>query len=198
MIKAIIFDTDGTIIHREMYFSERFSKEFNVPLEKILPFFKNEFQLCLVGKADLKVELQKYLPLWGWTKSVDELLAYWFTNESDVDKGLIESVKQLRTRGFKCYLDTNNDKYRTQYLLDNLGLKNLFDGIFSSAELGYLKPQNGFWAAIHDRLGKPAKPEVLVWDDDEKNVESAKSFGFQSELYLGFDSYQSRMKSLVG
>ena len=58
-IKAVIFDTDGMIIRSEKYFSQRFSDEFNIPMEKILPFFKNEFQLCLVGKADIKTELNK-------------------------------------------------------------------------------------------------------------------------------------------
>ncbi|MDP2873822.1 MAG: HAD hydrolase-like protein [bacterium] len=198
MIKTIIFDTDGMIIHREMYFSERFSKEFNIPLEKILPFFKNEFQSCLIGKADLKIELQNYLPSWGWEKSVEELLSYWFTHESDLDKALLESVKQLRERSFKCYLDTNNDQYRTQYLLDTLGLKKMFDGVFSSAELGYLKPQDEFWAAVHDRLGKPAKSEVLVWDDDEKNVESAKKFGFLAKQYSDLNLFKNQMRLLLG
>lgn len=198
MIKAIIFDTDGMIIHREMYFSERFSKEFNIPLEKILPFFKNEFKLCLIGQADLKKELQKYLPLWGWKGSTDELLDYWFSHEADIDEALIEDIKQLRARGFKCYLDTNNDQYRTQYLLVNLNLKNVFDGVFSSAFIGSAKPEAEFWQAIYAQLQPLPKQEILVWDDDEKNVEAAKSFGFQAELYSGIEAYKTRMSLLMG
>ena len=109
MIKTIIFDTDGMVAHREMYFSQRFSKEFGVPMEKVLSFFKNEFQLCLIGKADLKNELAKYFGQWGWKKSVEELLLYWFTNESNLDKKMLESVKNLRSKGISCYLDTNNE-----------------------------------------------------------------------------------------
>lgn len=197
MIKAIIFDTDGMVINREMYFSQRFSQEFGVPTEKVLPFFKNEFQLCLVGKADLKQELTKYLNQWNWQKSVDNLLSYWFEHESNLNKKVLGSVKTLRGKGVHCYLDTNNEKYRVQYLFENLGLKKFFDGAFSSDELGFLKPQLGFWSAIHERLGKPDKSEVLVWDDDKENVESAKKFGFQSELYSGFDVYENRMKLLI-
>jgi putative hydrolase of the HAD superfamily len=197
MIKIIIFDTDGMVVHREMYFSQCFSQEFGVPIEKVLPFFKNEFQLCLVGKADLKQELIKYLDQWGWQKSVEDLLAYWFGHESGVDEKVLKSISTLRNKGLQCYLNTNNEKYRTQYLFEKLGLKNLFDGVFSSAKLGYLKPQPEFWSAIHGHLGKPDKSAVLVWDDDEKNVESAKNFGFHSELYSGFESYEERMKSLL-
>ena len=197
MIKTVVFDTDGMVIQREMYFSQRFSKEFGVPMEKVLPFFENEFQLCLVGKADLKEELAKYLSQWNWKKSVEELLSYWFANESNLDKKMLESVKNLRSKGIGCYLNTNNEKYRVQYLFENLDLKKIFDGVFSSAELGFLKPQPEFWSAIHERLGKPDKSEVLVWDDDEENVESAKNFGFHSESYSDYDAYENRMKSLV-
>jgi len=198
MIKTIIFDTDGIVIHREMYFSQRFSQEFGVPMEKVLPFFKNEFRLCLVGKADLKQELAKYFGKWNWRKSADDLPLFWFEHESNLDKKMLESIKVLRNNGIRCYLDTNNEKYRVQYLFYNLDLKNFFDGVFSSAELGYLKPQQEFWSAIHDHLGKPDKSEVLVWDDDEENVGSAKNFGFHSEFYSGFDAYENRMKSLLG
>ncbi len=80
MIKIVVFDVDGIVIRREMYFSQRFSREFGVPIEEILPFFENEFQLCLTGKADLKKEISKYFGRWGWKKSIDELFSYWFSN----------------------------------------------------------------------------------------------------------------------
>jgi len=197
MIKTVIFDTDGMVVRREMYFSQRFSQEFGVPVEKVLPFFKNEFQLCLVGKADLKHELTKYLSQWNWQKPVNDLLSFWFEHESNVDKKMLASVQALRKKGIHCYLSTNNEKYRVQYLLDTLDLRNFFDGAFSSAELGFLKPQREFWSTIHERLGKPEKSEVLVWDDDKENVESAKNFGFRSELYRDIDSYELRMKALI-
>ncbi len=195
---VILFDTDGVIIQREMYFSQRFSEEFGVPLEKILPFFKQEYQLCIVGKADIRVELKKYVKEWGWEKSVDELLTYWFLHESRIDERMLAEVKVLRSNGVKCYLHTNNEKYRSEYLFEKVGLKKYFDGVFSSAEFGFKKPQKEFWSAIYDYLGEPDKRGVLVWDNEEENIQSAKSFGFQAEFYAGFDSYASCMKMLVG
>jgi len=197
MIKIIIFDTDGMVIRREMYFSQRFSDEFGVPAEKIIPFFKNEFRLCLIGEADLKEELAKYLEQWNWHKSVDDLLMYWFEHERDIDKKIIESVKTLRKAGVRCYLDTNNEKYRVQFLLENLGLGDFFDGVFASAELGRLKEEKEFWAIVHEKLGRPDKSEVLVWDDDEKEVLAASNFGFQAKLYKDFDAYENQMKLLI-
>ena len=195
---VILFDADGIIIQRELYFSERFSNEFGVPLEKILPFFQKEFQLCVIGKADIKVELGKYIKEWGWKKSIDDFLLYWFKCESDIDERIIENVIVLRGSGVKCYLHTNNEKYRTEYLFEKLGLKKYFDGVFSSAELGVKKPQREFWDAIYSYLDKPDKSDVLVWDNEKENIQSAKNFGFKAELYSNFDSYGIYMEALNG
>ncbi len=197
MIKTIVFDVDGVLIRGDRYFSQRFSDEFGIPMEKILPFFKNEFQSCLVGEADIKTELSKYTKEWGWTKSVDDLLAYWFAHESKTDEKLLEDIKKLRNNGIKCFLHTNNEKYRVEYLLETVGLNSYFDGAFSSAHIGYKKPQPEFWASVYARIGTPDKNEILVWDDDHENIESAKNFGFMAEVYSDFDSYENRLKTLL-
>ncbi len=197
MTKHIIYDTDGMVLQREMYFSERLSRDFGIPLETILPFFKNEFQLCLVGKADLKEELKKYVEAWQWSKSIDELLAFWFSSESTLNPDMLASVKQLRERGIRCYLDTNNEKYRVQYITETLGFNKLFDGVFASSAIGFKKPQPEFWQAIANGLGNPGKGQVIVWDNEEKNITSAKAFGFQAELYTDFAAYEERLKVII-
>lgn len=197
MIKLVIFDADGMVVKHEMYFSQRFSKEFGVPLEKILPLFENEFQLCLVGKADLKIELQKYLGEWGWTKSIDELLGYWFGHEAEKDERILAEVKNLQSKSVRCFLSTANEKYRTQYLRNIIGLKTYFNDIFSSANLGFLKSQPEFWQAVFEKLNQPNKHEVLDWDNAEENFAAASSIGFMTEFYSGFEFYKQRMKELV-
>lgn len=148
-----------------------------------------------MGKADLKEELSKCLPVWGWSGSVDEFLAYWFGSETDMDEALLGHIQTVRARGVRCYLYTNNEKYRIEYIWNALGLKNSFDGIFSSAEIGWRKSQREFWEAVYERLGKPEKRGIIAWDDDKEDLKAAESFGFQSELYTSFDSYVNRMKS---
>lgn len=194
MIKTILFDVDGISVHREMNFSERYAQEFGVPIEKVTPFYFNEFQPCLVGKADLKIEIEKYLLAWGWTKSVDELIKYWFEHENKLDQTFLNSLEALKDKGVTCYLQTRNEKYRVNYLWNDLGLKNYFIDIFDSAKLGCKKPEIEFWAAIYDQLGQCPKEEVLVWDDKQENVDSARQFGFQAELFTTYDEYTKTLK----
>jgi putative hydrolase of the HAD superfamily len=197
MVKTILFDIYGMIIRRKARFSQRFSKDFDVPIERLLPFFKNEFQLCLVGKADLKQELKKYLNEWGWKKSVDELLKYWFEHDRDVNQEIIKSIENLRDKGIKFFLNTQNEKYIVNYALENIGLKKHFDGIFSSDKIGYIKIQKEYWETIHGKLGNPDKKNILCWDDEEKNVKVAKEFGFNAELYTDFNSYQNKINYYI-
>jgi len=197
LVKTILFDLDGVVIKREEYFSDRFSKDFNVDIHKILPFFKNEFQSCLAGKADLRVELAKYLPIWGWTKSVDDLLEYWFSAESRLDPDILGSVKELREKGHECFIQTSNANERLIYLKEKTVLERSFDGIFASCDLGVLKPDFKFWEAVYQKL--PVKPieEILVIDDDQDNIDSANKFGFKTHLFQNFEAYQENISDFL-
>ena len=198
MIKTILFDVDGIVIRREMYFSQVLQRDFNIPRETVMPFFDNEFKLCKTGQLDLKQELEKRIQQWGWTKSVDDLLDYWFSHESTTDPEVLQNIGELKSKNIACYLQTRNEKYRANYLWETVGLNKFFDGMFASCDLGYSKPDPGFWNEIHQKLGQPEKSEILLWDNDQDNVDSAGQFGFQAELYTAFPAYETRMKELVG
>ncbi|MDO8444265.1 MAG: hypothetical protein Q7S80_02065, partial [bacterium] len=144
-IKSIIFDIDGMVLAHEKIFSQRLAEKLNVPVETFLLFFENEFQSCLVGKADLKEEIAKYLKIWKWPGSLDDLLKFWFDLEGTVDHSILESVRLLRSRGIKCYLCTNNEKYRVDHFQYFFKLDREFDRLFASSEIGFKKPQIEFW-----------------------------------------------------
>jgi len=68
---------------------------------------------------------------------------------------------------------TNNEQYRTNHIWNVLNLKQEFDGIFSSARLGCKKPDQIF-GGLFDLLKPDNKQDVLAWDDDQENVDSAE------------------------
>lgn len=187
--KILLLDMDGLVILRDKVFSVRISEKLNIPLNDVLPFFKNEFQLCLVGKADLKEELKKYILKWGWKDSMEDLLKFWFEGEKDVNKELLGKVSELRHDGYKVYLATNNEKYRVDFLWNSVGLKKYFDGIFSSAELGFKKPNPQFYLEVLTIL-KLIPEDAIFFDDDEENVASAKEVGIEARLYSGINDFK--------
>jgi len=184
--KILLLDMDGLVILRKEVFSVRISKKLSIPLDKVLPFIKNEFQLCLVGKADLKKEIAKYISGWGWNNSIEDLLKFWFDGEKEINHKLVEKVNELRKNGYKIYLITNNEKYRVEFLWEKMGLKRYFDGIFSSAKIGLKKPDKKFYFEVL-KLLKTTPKDVVFWDDDEGNHKSAKEIGIDARLYSGID-----------
>lgn len=181
--KFAFIDCDGVIIPREKYFSQRYAEEFGIPDTEILKFFKNEFLACKLGKADLKQEIQKYLPAWKWQKSVDDFLNYWFMSESPLDREVLGLVTDLRKAGIFCILSTNMEKYRREYLWEKLQLKQAFDASLCSADVGALKTSRTFWEKALEKFEIFNKASAIVWDNDSSVVREALDFGFKAYVY---------------
>jgi putative hydrolase of the HAD superfamily len=193
MIHTLILDADGVLINGES-FSETLARDYDVDKAKEKEFFTTHFQECLVGKADLKESIAPYLPSFGWKGTVDEFLEYWFKAGHSLDEELIGYVQKLRESGMQVVLATNQEKYRTQYMLEHMGFDGAFDKIYSSAHLGHKKPAVEFFAKVVEDLGAN-KEEVLFWDDDQRNIDGAKEYGIHAEFYSDYKTFLDVMTS---
>src|SRR5258708_1571279 len=184
MTKALLLDADGVTLIKQGYFSEIYSREYSVPQEKIISFFKNEFRDCQLGKIDIKQVLPNYLKEWGWQKSVEDFLQYWFQKNTIADERVVNKVQEIRAKGTKCYLTTDQEKYRAEYTRKNLNFENMFDDCFFSCEAGYLKSDPEFFKTVLSKLNlQPSEVEFL--DDEKENIESASGVGIAAKLYSG-------------
>lgn len=184
MIKAILFDVDGVIIHSDEYFSKRLSREKNIPYEEYLAFFENEYKACVTGKASATKELEAYLDRWGWEGGAEELLQYWFDHENDIDEELLGFVDSLRAKGVECFVSTNNIIERVNHIM-NEQVGGHFDGFFASSIVGYTKDKEAFWIDVYKHFPDHKKDEILVIDNDELNISAAKAFGFNTIFFPG-------------
>lgn len=184
MIKAVILDVDGVAIKDHEYFSIRYKKDFGKSLndDVITNFFKNEYKQTAIGKDNLKKLLEERVNEWGWKGTVHELLDYWFEGERELDEEVLDISKKLRDKGIKVCLASDNEKYRAEYLLNEIGLKNNFDETFFSCFLGHTKSEPEFFKAVVKKL-KLKPEEILYFDNDLKNVDVAKSVGINARVY---------------
>jgi len=138
MIKAVLFDADGVIVKAHPFTFE-LESQFKIPRAKTQSFFAERFLYCLIGQADLKEEVKKYLDSWNWKETVEELLLFWFNSENIVDQRIVNTIQELKESGLKVCLASNQEKYRSDFLLNKMGFKDLFDYTYFSWSIGYIK-----------------------------------------------------------
>jgi len=192
LIKTILFDVDGVLATGEP-FSAYLAREHGITKEMTAAFFAGPFLECLVGRADLKQAIAGYLPQWGWRWSLEEFIGRWFDYEHQVNEPLIEVIQRLRRQGIPCYLATNQEKYRTAYILNEMGFADKSDGIFSSAHIGYMKHHPAFFEAVLQQLADIQAKDVLFWDDSPVNIATAREVGMQAELYQNFTDFMQKL-----
>ena len=197
MINIVLFDVDGVLLNGES-FSVPLERDYGISNAMMQPFFKDTLPSSTIGTADMKQQLEPYLKDWKWQGTVDEFVNYWFEAEHVIDEPLVDYVNTLSASGIACYLATNQEKYRTAYILEKIGFQDVFDGQFVSSEMGVKKPDPEFFRLALERLQPHEPADVLFWDDRQENVDAARAAGMQAELYSSFEAFDERMKELLG
>lgn len=198
-VRCILFDADGVLVDSER-FSTIYRERFGVSEDEMLPFFGSGFQTCLVGKADLKKLVRPWFARWKWKGTVDEFVDFWLKACESVDARMAETIQNLRNNGIICCLATNQERYRSEYMRRDMGFEELFDHVFTSAEIGHKKPENEFFRHILDYLWSEyaIRPdEILFFDDMLEYVDAAKKAGIDAQLYDGFEGFESKIKPLL-
>jgi putative hydrolase of the HAD superfamily len=105
----------------------------------------------------------------------------------------LRAVAKLRASGVSVFLATDNEKYRTEYIRNDFGLGAHFDRLFSSAYVGFRKETPNFWKRVANAVTyEPA--HILVLDDEQSNVDAARSVGFVTELFISMDDFNRKME----
>lgn len=178
---VMLFDADGVMITSSRLFSEQLELDYGISVKKMQPFFTGVFKLCSIGQADLKQELEKVISDWGWQGTVDELLDFWFSKGTVIDQEMLTFVQSLKRDGVRCFMTTDQEKYRGEHLRRTIGQGNPFEDIFFSAELGCPKKDPRFFAQVYQHIqqtGPIEKKQILFVDDSPENVAVAQRFGF--------------------
>ncbi|MCA9333150.1 HAD hydrolase-like protein [Candidatus Saccharibacteria bacterium] len=184
--KVAIFDADGVLTIPKELFSEQYVRNHGGDLNQLSGFFKNDFQNAIIGKADLKELIAEYHDVWQWNGSPDELLSMWFRNENIQNKPMLELVATVRNAGVPCYLATNQEKYRGEYMREIM-FPGIFDYYFISSEMGCKKPEQEYFEKLLSKVAEDhprVKPkEIIFLDDTVSHVEGAKKLGINAHLF---------------
>ena len=183
-VKGVVFDMGGVILPSPLPAIQKAEKDFGVPLGTIQDMVvkkysddKGPWASLEKGEVTIK-EFQENLKL---PSIVSKLFAGFLDNihtkYADPLPEMIDLIKCLRAEGILVGLLTNNwflDKKTTFLPLD----RSLFDQVVESARVNCRKPGEEIYKLTLEKLGIDAA-EALFIDDMGKNVETAKSLGWQ-------------------
>lgn len=186
MAKCILFDADGVLTLPEDVFSVVYARSHGLDTEPFENFFRNDWYPIVTGTKDLKESIAANPELWQWSGSVDELLDYWFKTEDVRNEELLKVIADLKDKGIPCYLATDQEKYRADYM-KSVMFKDLFSGYFVSADLGVTKTDQRFFELILEKLSvqypKLKPSDVIFFDDSKSKVDTAKAVGIDARLF---------------
>lgn len=191
-MRAILFDTDGVLALPEKNFSKHYAESRGLDPAPFGDFFKGIFAEAKLGQADLKDLIKNNPDIWHFEGEIDDLIKEWFDYENITNEPLLDVIGGLRKSGIKCYLATSQEKYRAEYL-ENAMFKDMLDGFFISCNLGVDKNDSRFFRMVLEEL-KLQPEEVAFFDDNQGNVDVAKSVGIKSFLYTGVDKLKKDLE----
>ena len=196
-LKILVFDADGVVVIPPQRFLARYTEEEGLDPRSVRAFLDGALRECIAGRADLKEAIVPFLGQWGWKGTPEAFLRRWFEAEHLINEPLLEVIQRLRRRGNRCVVATNQERHRLAYMREQMGFGRLFDGVFGSSEVGAAKPDMAFYERVTTLLGV-APEEIVFWDDSESNVEGARAFGWQAELFTGMDEFLRTLRIHAG
>lgn len=193
-MQTFLFDADGVLTLPEEAFSVVYARSHGLDLEPFEQFFRNDWKPIVTGKADLKEAIAANPELWQWHGDIDDLLKFWFETEDVRNEELIAIIHMLKDSGAGCYLATEQERYRGNYMREVM-FKDLFDSYYITAELGVSKTEPAFFQAIIDDLQRQdptVQPrDIVFFDDSQAKVDTACSVGIDGRLYTDIEQVRS-------
>ncbi|MBI2659788.1 HAD-IA family hydrolase [Candidatus Woesearchaeota archaeon] len=180
MIKAIIFDWFGVCTEE---FSKRLvrglSKEIKSKNAILKSYGKYEldFTLSKISSGNVLKNMFRDLKV---NKSINDYL-YIFNKTSKIRSEIFQLAKKLRTKYKTAILSDNFDEM-TRTIRRNINLKNYFDIVLFSNEIGLVKRKDRIYRVIIKKLN--CKPNECIFIDDKKeNIRRAGKLGMNGVLF---------------
>jgi epoxide hydrolase-like predicted phosphatase len=110
---------------------------------------------------------------------------------------MIEYMRELRARGYKLAICTNNVREWEQLWRAKLPVDDIFEVVVDSAFVGTRKPEPRIYEMTLERLGVHAEAALLI-DDIELNCDAARELGIEAIWFRSNDQTITEVEARLG
>ncbi len=105
-------------------------------------------------------------------------------------KGCYETIKYLYDKKYKIVIATNGPLIPLECKIEKLGITKFIDTIFSSEEIGYIKPHSKFYEGLLKKANIKSRQGILfVGDDLEKGIKG----GIDNNMDVCWCNYNNKI-----
>jgi len=130
---------------------------------------------------------------------------FWRQSSPGVHWMVVHKIRELKRRGLRLGLLTNNVKEFGEHWRTMFPLEELFEEVVDSSHVGMRKPERGIYELTCTRMGV-APTETIFVDDNLDNVEAARAYGMEAvhfgenpwDAIAEIDAILSRRGTTVG
>jgi beta-phosphoglucomutase len=180
MLKALIFDMDGTLVHSDPVHLEAFAEVLKAEGVDI-----NEeiYRSKIIGRTNEAIfaSLLPHLPVEKHETFADEKEATFRRMAQDLKplEGLLDLLGWAEMRGIRIALVTNAPRLNADHMLEALGLAGRFEVEITIEEVERGKPDPLPYLTALERLGIQAD-EAIAFEDSPSGMRAAKAAGLFS------------------
>lgn len=193
---AVVFDLGQVILSFDYkLFVEKVNNYKNGIGEKFLELYKSNYHIHRDferGKISEESFINKMLNYLDNVIDGETFCRYWsdiFSLNEDV-AALLPILKQK----YKLYLVSNTNSIHKRYGFQHYEFLKLFDKLFLSHEVGFVKPEKEIYQAVEKESGLLPGEHIFI-DDILEYVDAAKQLGWDG---IQFNGYIDLVKNLKG
>lgn len=177
--KNIIFDVDGVLID-SMPIWENSANLYLENVWGIIPYRELDRDCATMSLLEAGAYIKKCYPQITASEKelADGVVGYIRERylKAPAKPEMIETVKALFNQGYHLYLATASETENVRGVLNNLGVWECFEEIFTCTDIGYSKSYSEYFYSVADMIGVPCR-ELLIIEDSLHSMVTAKEAG---------------------
>jgi putative hydrolase of the HAD superfamily len=189
VIKAVLFDLDGTLYDRDRVAEALFTEQYDVFANSLGGIGRERFlsavhEMDEHGHGEKAVGYKRLVQAWGLEPTLADKLFehFWsvYDKHMELPQDTSDTLRVLRGRGLKLGIVTNGPSRTQRRKIATLGLADSFDAILVSGEEGVHKPDAELFRRALARCGVAPHEALFVGDHPIADIAGAHRAGLKA------------------